>query len=165
MDVYFSALCYDSYMETLTGENIYISLFIVSFLAATIIPLGSEWLLISIILAGGNAPLSVAIASLGNYLGGLSNYLIGFFGGTWVIRKLLKINEEKEGKARALYTKYGSWSLLLTWLPIIGDPLCLMGGMMKTGLIRFTILVFTGKLARYSALAFATKEGMALVSN
>ena len=149
-------------MEAFSGDNSYLALFVVSFIASTIIPLGSEWLLVAMLMNGKSAHLCVLIASSGNYLGGLTNYFIGLGGSTWIIRRLLRITEERETKARAFYERYGKWSLLLSWLPVAGDPLCLIGGIMKTGIIPFSILVFTGKFARYSVLAWLTGEGMKL---
>ncbi len=146
----------------MAGES-YLALFIVSFLAATVIPLGSEWLLVSMVLSGSSIPLSVITASSGNYLGGVSTWLIGLLGSAFLIRKVLKIDENKAAKARAAYEKYGSWSLLFSWLPVVGDPICLAGGMMRVGFVRFTLFVLTGKVARYSAVAWIAKEGASLV--
>ncbi len=151
-------------MEILPGDESYVALFILSFAASTILPLGSEWLLVSMILSGNSLPLSVMTASSGNYLGAVTTYLIGFFGGAFLIRKILKIDSAKEERAKKLYSKYGTWSLLLSWLPIIGDPLCLAGGLMKVGFARFSILVIAGKVARYSALAYIAREGAGLIN-
>lgn len=141
-----SSLCYYQGMDFLTTNESYLSLFIISFLAATVIPLGSEWLLASMVIAGSSLPFTIAIASSGNYLGATTTYLIGIFGGAYLIRKVLRIDPEKEEKAKGLYEKYGSWSLLFSWLPVVGDPLCLIGGMMKIGFLRFSLLVLTGKV-------------------
>ena len=151
-------------MEPTTLAESYIILFGVSFLAATIIPLGSEWLLAAMVVSGSNTPFAVAIASSGNYLGAVTTYLIGLYGGVFLIRRVLKISAEKEEKARRAYDRYGAWTLLFSWLPVLGDPICLAGGMMKTGFLSFSLLVFTGKLARYSLVAWLAKEGASLVS-
>ena len=148
---------------TILAES-YLALFGVSFLAATVIPLGSEWLLAAMVVSGSSIPFSVAVASSGNYLGGVTTYLIGLYGGLFLIRRVLIISDEKEEKARKAYDRYGSWTLLFSWLPIVGDPLCLVGGMMKTGFLRFSLLVITGKLARYSLVALLAKEGAALMN-
>lgn len=149
--------------STILAES-YLALFGVSFLAATIIPLGSEWLLAAMVISGSNIPFSIAVASSGNYLGGVTTYLIGLYGGVFLIRKVLKVSAEKEEKARRAYERYGTWTLLFSWLPVVGDPLCLAGGMMKTGFLRFSLLVITGKLARYSLVAWLAKEGTNLVN-
>ncbi len=132
------------------------SLFLVSFCASTLLPLGSEWLLVVVLLQGSNPVVAVGIATLGNSLGSGTNYLIGFYGGEWLTAKVLRINEQQQQRAKLWFNHYGSWSLLLAWLPIVGDPLCLVGGMLKTPLLRFTLLVTTGKGLRYSFIALIT---------
>ena len=87
-------------MEPTTLAESYLILFGVSFLAATVIPLGSEWLLAAMVVSGSSIPFAVAIASSGNYLGGVTTYLIGLYGGVFLIRRVLKISAEKEEKAR-----------------------------------------------------------------
>ncbi len=151
-------------METVLAGEGYLPLFIISFLAATLIPLGSEWLLASMVISGSDLPLTIIIASMGNYLGGVTTWLVGLFGGAFLIRRILKIDEAKEEKAKRAYSRYGSWSLLLSWLPIVGDPLCLVGGMMRVGFARFTLFVLTGKLLRYSAVAWLAKTGESLIN-
>lgn len=151
-------------MEPTTLAESYLILFGVSFLAATVIPLGSEWLLAAMVVSGSNIPFAVAIASSGNYLGGVTTYLIGLYGGVFLIRRVLKISAEKEEKARIAYNRYGVWTLLFSWLPVVGDAFCLAGGTMKTGFLRFSLLVFTGKLARYSLVAWLAKEGAGLMN-
>lgn len=150
-------------MEIFLDAQSYIALFFISFLASTLIPLGSEWLLISMIIAGNSLPATVAVASAGNYLGSLTTYLAGIWGSFYLIRNILKINEEKENKARGIYAKYGSWTLLFSWLPFIGDAFCLAGGMMKVKLFKFSLLVLTGKAARYIIVALAAAEGSSLI--
>ncbi len=134
-------------------------LFLLSFLAATVIPLGSEWLLVVMLLNGFSPAESVLTATVGNYLGGCTTYLIGIWGSGFVIQKLLRTGDEELKRAKRLYEKFGSWSLLLSWLPIIGDPLCLMAGIFRIGFTRFSLLVFTGKFFRYTTLAVLTVQG------
>ena len=137
----------------------YPALFLLSFLASTLIPLGSEWLLVTMLLNHHDPAGSVAVASLGNYLGGCTTYAIGIYSGPFLIRKVLRIDEQAEQRARRLYGRYGSWSLLFSWLPLLGDPLCLVGGLVRVDFIRFSLLVFTGKLARYAFVAWVTLVG------
>jgi membrane protein YqaA with SNARE-associated domain len=125
------------------------ALFCLSFLASTVIPLGSEWLLVALLLKGYDPALSAAVATLGNTLGACTTYWIGLWGAPWVIGRFLRISGKDRKRAEGLYSRYGSWSLLLSWLPVIGDPLCLAGGILKVGFVKFLVLVFTGKLARY----------------
>jgi len=133
-------------------------LFLLSFLAATVVPLGSEWLLAVMILGGFSPIQTVFTATLGNYLGACTTYLIGIYGSGFFIRKLLRISDSDLIKANRIYRKYGSWSLLLSWLPVVGDPLCLLAGIFKTGFTRFSLLIFSGKFLRYTTLAILTVE-------
>lgn len=127
-------------------------LFTLSFLAATIVPIGSEWLLVMMILTGFSPIHTVLTATAGNFLGGCTTYFIGTYGSDFIKKKLLRIGDTELIRAEKIYTKYGSWSLLLSWLPIIGDPLCLLAGIFKIGFIRFSLLVFSGKFLRYTTL-------------
>jgi membrane protein YqaA with SNARE-associated domain len=129
-------------------------LFTLSFLAATVLPVGSEWLLILMILQDQSAVSLVLTATLGNYLGGCTTFFIGIRGSEMVIKKILRMETADLDRAKHFYLKYGSWSLLLSWLPVIGDPLCLLAGILKTGFLRFSILVFSGKFMRYATLAY-----------
>lgn len=143
----------------------YLALFILSFLASTLIPLGSEWLLVAVLLKNHDPVLSVALATAGNYLGACTTYAIGVYGGPLLVRKVLRIDEAAEQRADRFYSRYGSWSLLLSWLPVIGDPLCLIGGILKVGFTRFSVLVFSGKLARYATVAWLTLSGVQMMNH
>lgn len=134
----------------------YLSLFLLSFLASTLLPLGSEWLLV-MMLAGGYDPVTtVAVATVGNYLGAALTYLIGILGGSWLIEKVLRVSPQQQERARSYYQRFGVYSLLFSWLPVVGDPLCLVGGMLKINFGLFSLLVGTGKLARYVITAVVT---------
>ena len=134
-------------------------LFMLSFLAATILPIGSEWLLIVMVLQKFAVPDVVFTATLGNFLGACSTYFLGIFGANYIIGTILRINEAQLLRAEKMYTQYGTWSLLLSWMPVIGDPLCLVAGVFKTSFIRFSVLVFVGKFFRYAILALLAQHG------
>ena len=136
-------------MEEILINHGYLALFVLSFLASTVIPLGSEWLLAALIVKGFDPAAAIGVATIGNTLGACTTYLIGLYGGDFLIKKALKIDNNSRRRAEGIYSRYGSWSLLFSWLPVIGDPLCLIGGALKVRFAFFTILVFTGKLARY----------------
>ena len=145
-------------METFLINNGLPALFVLSFIAATIIPLGSEWLLITLVINDLNPYSVVAVATTGNYLGACTTYVIGLYGSDFLVKKVLRIDDEKLARAMSHYKKYDSWSLLFAWLPIIGDPLCLAGGVLRLGFPLFSALVFVGKLARYAAIAYLTLQ-------
>lgn len=140
-------------MMTFLSHYGYVSLFLLSFLASTIVPIGSEWLLITMVIKGQDPILSVASATTGNTLGACTTYAIGIYGSEWVSRKLLRFDELSRKRAEMFYAKFGVWSLLFSWLPIVGDPLCLAGGLLRIHFGVFLLLVFVGKLIRYGLLA------------
>ncbi|MDA3969950.1 MAG: DedA family protein [Desulfobulbaceae bacterium] len=147
-------------MEYLLPNNELLALFTLSFLAATILPLGSEWYLITLIIQGHNAAEVVSVATAGNFLGGWTTYVLGFWSSAFITTRILRISQQDSGKALALYQRYGSWSLLLSWVPVIGDPLCLVAGSLKLHPLIFSFFVFTGKCGRYGILAYVTAQGI-----
>jgi membrane protein YqaA with SNARE-associated domain len=130
----------------------YGSLFILSFLAATIIPIGSEWLLLAMVYAGFDPVTAVAVATSGNTLGACTTYGIGLYGGPWMIQKAFRMDETDRKRAEIWYARYGIWSLLFSWVPVVGDPICLVGGMLGIRFGVFVLLVTVGKMFRYGLL-------------
>ncbi len=136
----------------------YPALFLLSFLAATVIPLGSEWLLLAMLMKGADPVLAVAVATAGNTLGACTTYWIGIRGGPFLVGRVLRLGDRELARARRLYDRYGSWSLLFSWLPVVGDPLCLVGGVLGVRPVKFVVLVLVGKLARYAGLSLVTLQ-------
>ncbi len=134
----------------------YPALFCLSFLASTIVPLGSEWLLIAMILKGFDPLTTVAVATGGNTIGAFTTYALGRYGSAFVMEKILGISRKSRKKAETLYARYGMWSLLFSWVPVVGDPLCLAGGVLQVRFAPYAILVTLGKLARYAAICWVT---------
>jgi len=151
-------------MLELLNEYGLLSLFLLSFCASTLLPLGSEWFLVVLLLQGSNPVAAVIVATIGNSLGSGTNYLIGYYGGDWLAEKLLRIDKTRQQRAEFWFNRYGSWSLLLAWLPIVGDPLCLVSGMLRTPLMRFSLLVMTGKGLRYLFVALLTLQGAEMLA-
>ena len=102
----------------------------------------------------------VMVATLGNFLGACTTYGIGLWGSSFLVKKILRIDETRYNKTVLLYRKYGSWSLLLSWVPIIGDPLCLVSGSFRLNFLLFSLLTFSGKLTRYIVVATVTANTM-----
>jgi membrane protein YqaA with SNARE-associated domain len=144
----------NQFMDELITSHGYLALFLLSFLASTIVPLGSEWLLAALLIKGSDPLLSVAVATVGNTLGACTTYGIGVYGGPLLIGRILRVSDEGRQKAERFYARYGSWSLLLSWLPVLGDPLCLVGGLLRVRFGKFSVLVLSGKLARYAVVGF-----------
>ena len=134
-----------------------IFLFLSSFLAATIFPAQSELVLASLNISSNHDKfLLVAIATTGNVLGALVNWFIGYYLIKFKNKKWFPIRKRKIDKYSRFYQKWGVWSLLLAWMPIIGDPLTVIAGIFKTNIWLFLTLVTIGKLSRYLLIIFIT---------
>lgn len=127
----------------------YLGLFIGSFLAATLIPFSSDILLVGMLAAGGNIAGTVAVASLGNWAGGMFSYWIGHLGKWEWIEKWFKIKQETLEKQKGRIDKYGSWLAFFSWLPGIGDILAVGLGFYKVDVWRTAIFMLIGKAARF----------------
>lgn len=130
------------------------ALFAAAFLSATILPFQSEAVLFGLMTAG-SLPwwLLVLVASLGNTLGSVVNWLLGRFAAHFEERRWFPVSREKMAKAEGWYRRYGRWTLLLSWVPVIGDPLTLAAGVMREKLPVFVLLVALAKTGRYLAVA------------
>ena len=135
----------------------YLSLFLISLGAATILPLGSEPAVVGL-LAGGTLPWQgiVLVASLGNILGSIINWLLGQSFIRFQDRRWFPVNQKTMERAQGWYHRYGRASLLLSWVPIIGDPLTVAAGILREPLWSFTLLVGIAKIVRYLALTAIT---------
>ena len=136
----------------------YLGIFIASFLAATVLPLSSEIVLSILLVNGLNAPLLVAVATVGNVLGALVNYMLGYSGGILFKRKISTASAGDLDASLARFEKYGTISLLFAWLPVIGDPLTVAAGILRVNITLFILLVTAGKLGRYLVLSFIFLE-------
>lgn len=124
-------------------------LFVLSFLAATLLPLGSEWLLVTM-LTQEYAPLSLwGVATVGNGLGSVINLLLG----GWLAQHFLQ-NFDKPAwqRAQQWFQRFGIWSLLLAWVPVVGDPLTFIAGIFRVKVSFAIVLIFIGKALRYALL-------------
>jgi membrane protein YqaA with SNARE-associated domain len=131
----------------------YLILFASAFISATLFPLGSEALLIFDIKEGYNIYLLVLLATIGNTLGSVLNYFLGLKGEEYLIEKKL-LNEKIILKSKKYFDKYGSICLLFSWLPLIGDPITFVAGILKYNFKIFLFLVLIAKLSRYLFIAW-----------
>lgn len=144
------------FMTDLLFELGYIGLFVSAFLAATILPLSSEVVLTTLLLNGLSPAVLVGVATVGNTLGSFTNYALGYWAGAGVATRWLKMSEEEFVRAEQRFVKYGVFSLCFAWLPIIGDPLTIVAGVLRVRLLWFVLLVTLGKFIRYSVLTLLT---------
>ena len=129
------------------------TLFGSALLSSTLFPGGSEALLLYRLHQGADPLDAVATATAGNVLGSLITYGMGRFGRRAVQRRSAK-TEQHVARAERWFARFGRPALLLAWLPVVGDPLCLAAGALRVGVGSFVVLVTLGKLARYAALAW-----------
>lgn len=135
----------------------YFGLFLAAFGAASLLPLQSEALLVGLLLAKAYPTWALlAVATAGNVLGSLLNWLLGRYLEHWRQRRWFPVSDSQLARAQRWYRRYGHWSLLLSWLPIIGDPLTLVAGVMRESPWRFLLMVTLAKGGRYLALAALT---------
>lgn len=137
--------------------SVYGGLFLVALLSASILPLQSEAVLVGLLLSD-NYPvwLLLTVASIGNVLGSLLNWYLGKYLQHFQKRRWFPVKPEQLDKASRWYLKYGKWSLLLSWVPIIGDPLTIIAGVLREPFLPFLLLVTIAKVSRYLVLAGVT---------
>tara|TARA_B100001540_G_scaffold152182_1_gene134816 strand:+ start:171 stop:605 length:435 start_codon:yes stop_codon:yes gene_type:complete len=129
---------------------IYISLFTIAFMVATIVPFGSEMYFATLLsLNKYNNLLLLIAASIGNILGSVFNWICGYYVNYFIKKPWFPIKKEKIKKGTEIFNKYGKWSLLLSWAPFIGDPITFVAGTLRFSLVPFLILVSIGKVGRY----------------
>jgi membrane protein YqaA with SNARE-associated domain len=125
-------------------------------MVATIVPFGSETYLASLIILNKyNSLLLLISASFGNVLGSVFNWICGYYATYFMKKKWFPINQKNIDKASRIFNKYGKWSLLLSWVPFIGDPITFVAGTLRYSLIPFVILVSIGKIGRYIVIYFS----------
>jgi membrane protein YqaA with SNARE-associated domain len=133
----------------------YFQLLIISFLAATILPLSSELVLSTMLLTDSfDKYLLLVVASFGNIFGSSVNWYLGKKILIFKDRKWFPVNDKQIAKSEMYFKKYGIWSLLLAWVPIIGDPLTVIAGILRVNFFTFLLLVSVSKTSRYIFLIF-----------
>lgn len=135
----------------------YIGLFFSALIAATILPMQSEAILVAMLAKETMSPVMlVSIASMGNVIGAIINWVLGRGIEHYKNRPWFPASDASLIRAQTWYARYGKWSLLFSWLPIIGDPLTVVAGIMREPFLSFVVLVAIGKVGRYTLLSIAT---------
>jgi membrane protein YqaA with SNARE-associated domain len=132
---------------------VYITLFTVVFLSATLLPMGSEALLLYDVSQNYSLIALWSAATLGNTLGAMVNYWLGLKGEVYLEKKG-HLSAQKMAKARAFFDRFGGWTLLLSWAPIIGDPLTFIAGVLRYNFKWFSLIVAVAKGTRYAIVIF-----------
>lgn len=141
----------------MTGLVVHAGLFFTAFAAATILPMQSEAALVALLLADTYPVWTlVAAASVGNVLGSVVNWLLGRGVERFRDRRWFPVKPAALERAQGWYRRYGRWSLLLSWAPIMGDPLTVVAGIMREPFPVFLALVIFAKVGRYLLLTAAT---------
>ena len=133
-----------------------------SFLSATIFPIGSEILYTSMLALDFNKTAILFVASVGNWLGGMFTYYMGYIGNEKIAFKYFSINKNKFDKISKKVEKFGSLLAFFTWLPIVGDIIALALGILKIKIFNVSIFMFIGKFLRYLLIIFLFLKGKEL---
>ena len=133
----------------------YLTLFFISFFAATVLPVSSELTLLGMLTTGSYSGLLLLLfASLGNILGSCVNWYLGTHFIKFKDKKWFPFSDKQINKSSFWFLKYGYWSLLFAWVPLVGGPLTFASGFLKINFFSFLVLVSIGKILRYSLVIF-----------
>jgi len=127
----------------------YLGIFLAAFIASTLLPAPSELIILIAFENGFNVFGVIAVATLGNTLGSITNYYIGYYSNSKRLISRFNLNQSKINKWTKKSQKYGFWLGLLAWLPIVGDPLMAIVGFLKVKIIPLILTITFGKLIRY----------------
>jgi len=140
----------------MTDLALYAGLFLAALAAATILPMQSEAVLVGLLLADYSPIWLLAVASIGNVLGSVINWYLGRGIAHFQDRRWFPVGPAALARAEAWYRRYGRWSLLLSWAPVVGDPLTVVAGILREPMPVFLLLVTIAKVGRYLVLAAIT---------
>ncbi|MDA8882240.1 DedA family protein [Alphaproteobacteria bacterium] len=137
----------------------YLAVFLSAFVAATLLPAQSEAVLSFYILSAPQTVFAlILVATVGNVLGSVVNWVVGFYATRFQKRKWFPATPSQMQRAEKFYRKYGRYSLLLSWVPFIGDPITVIAGVLREPIFSFLLLVTIAKSARYIALSLIVLE-------
>ncbi len=148
------------YFCSMYTELGYLALFTTCFLAATVLPFSSEAVYAAMLVAGYDPYLSLSVASIGNWMGGMSSFWIGWIGKWEWIEKYLRIKAEKIAKIHKRIAGKEGWIAFFTWLPGIGDPLAVALGLIKANPAKTAVWMLVGKTMRYVVSGLITLKAI-----
>lgn len=138
----------------------YLSLFFTAFIAATLFPLSSEALLAALIYQKYSLLLLWLAATAGNSLGSCVNWYLGRQCLRWQDKRWFPVTPLQLTRAQQRFQRYGPFSLLFAWVPVIGDPLTFVAGIMRVPFTQFVVLVLLGKAVRYAVVIWLAQIGL-----
>lgn len=147
----------------MTYEMGYPLLFLASFLAATVVPFSSELVLSGMLVAGFDPYVSLIVATLGNWMGGLTSYWLGWLGKWQWIEKYLRISKAKLVRVQTKIKGREGWIAFFCWLPIVGDVLAVALGLIKSDFFRSALWMLIGKGVRYAVWGYLTIQTLQLI--
>ena len=137
----------------------YLAVFLSAFVAATLLPAQSEAVLSFYILSAPQTVFAlILVATVGNVLGSVVNWVVGFYATRFQNRKWFPATPSQMQRAEKFYREYGRYSLLLSWVPFIGDPITVIAGVLREPILSFLLLVTIAKSARYIVLSLIILE-------
>ncbi|MAG28889.1 hypothetical protein CL632_01960 [bacterium] len=142
------------FLVFIVGPGGYVGLFLFGAVATTLIPLSPEVVAVAVWKAGMPIIPTIIVLSIGNYAGNVLNYWMGRLGEFWILEKYFRIKKERLDRAHKWFDKFGPPILLFSWLPIVGDPLTFVPGIVKYDFWKFSIYVIIGKVIRYVGLYY-----------
>ncbi|ACL04398.1 SNARE associated Golgi protein [Desulfatibacillum aliphaticivorans] len=142
----------------------YAGLFVVSFLAATLVPLGSEAAVIAMAASGFDPAMVFIIATTGNSLGALVNYYAGRWGRNFILKKYVDNESQPLERAEKVFARWGTPALFFAWAPIVGDPLTVVAGILRVNIVAFTFWAALGKGARYFLILAGVNFGLGQIA-
>ena len=142
------------FLAFILGPGGYVGLFLFGAIATTLIPLSPEVVAVAVWKVGMPVIPTILVLSIGNYTGNAINYWVGRLGEYWILEKYFRVKKERIDRAQKWFNRFGPPILLLSWLPVVGDPLTFVPGIVKYNFAKFSIYVFIGKLIRYVGLYY-----------
>lgn len=144
-------------MEIL-GEWGYIGLFIGTFLAATVIPFSSEFLIIGILIAGYDPLWSCVVATIGNWAGGITSYWLGYAGKWEWLERWCGVSRERLERQQGVILKWGAWVAFFCWAPVVGDLFAVALGFYRMNFWKCCLYMFLGKAVRFATWSLLYAE-------
>lgn len=142
----------------------YFGMFLAGLLAGTVVPFSSEVVLVGLILLGFDSIPLLIVASIGNWIGGMTTYWVGLQGKTDWLEKYFGVSKEKILNFKSRLNKWGSFWALISWVPIAGNIITAALGFFRVPILPVAVFMMIGKVLRYAILIYITLESLSLNS-